>query len=64
MSRFDVGVYAGGSLTSRWYESRTLTLNGTTTPIENDDAQDYAPGYAPVFGAQVTAWALPGWGCG
>jgi hypothetical protein len=59
ISRFDLGVYAGGSLTSRWYESRTVTLNGTTTPQDNEDSQEYAPGYAPVFGAQATAWALP-----
>ncbi|CAA9359257.1 MAG: hypothetical protein AVDCRST_MAG68-4291 [uncultured Gemmatimonadetes bacterium] len=62
VSRFDLGVYAGGSLTSRWYESRTITLNGTATPVENDDAQDYAPGYAPVFGAQATFWVSPMFG--
>ena len=62
VSRFDLGIYAGGSLTSRWYESRTLTLNGTPTPTENDDAQDYAPGYAPVFGAQATFWLTPMFG--
>jgi hypothetical protein len=62
MSRFDLGVYAGGSLTSRWYESRTVTLNGTMTPTGNDDAQDYAPGYAPVFGAQATFWVTPMFG--
>ncbi len=61
-SRFDLGVYAGGSLTSRWYESRTVTLTGTATPTENDDAQPYAPGYAPVFGAQATFWVTPMFG--
>jgi opacity protein-like surface antigen len=59
ISRFDLGVYAGGSLTSRWYESRTLTLNGTDNPVRNDDDQDFSPGYAPVFGAQATFWLTP-----
>ncbi|HEY0035416.1 MAG TPA: hypothetical protein VGB66_01950, partial [Longimicrobium sp.] len=59
ISRFDLGVYVGGALTSRWYESRTITLNGTTDPIENDDAEDYSPGYSPVFGAQATYWLTP-----
>ena len=59
ISRFDLGVYAGGSLTSRWYESRTLTLTGTEDPIRNDDDQDFSPGYAPVFGAQATYWLTP-----
>jgi len=54
-SRFELGVYAGGSLTSSWFESRTVTLNGTANPVENDDATSYQTGYAPVFGANV-AW--------
>ena len=59
ISRFDLGVYVGGSLTSRWYESRTVTLNGTTEPVRNDDSQEFSPGYAPVFGAQATYWLMP-----
>jgi hypothetical protein len=61
-SRFDLGVYAGGSATSRWYESRTITLNGTDTPRENDDRQAFKPGYAPAFGAHATFWATPMFG--
>jgi hypothetical protein len=61
-SRFDLGVYAGGSATSRWYESRTIVLNGTDTPTENDDRQAFKPGYAPAFGAHATFWATPMFG--
>jgi hypothetical protein len=57
--RFDVAVYAGGSLTSAWFESRTLTLNGTDDPTENDDGESFQPGYAPFFGAHLTFWATP-----
>ena len=61
-SRFDLGIYAGGSGTSAWFESRTVTLNGTETPDDNDDGQSYAPGYAPIFGAQATFWLTPAFG--
>ena len=57
--RFDVAVYAGGSLTSSWFESRTVTLNGTEDPTENDDGESFSPGYAPFFGAHLTFWATP-----
>ncbi|MEW5931321.1 MAG: hypothetical protein AB1941_27970 [Gemmatimonadota bacterium] len=61
ISRFDVGVYAGGSLTSPWFESRTVTVaNGEVT--EGDDGEGYTPGYAPAFGAMATYWATPGFG--
>jgi opacity protein-like surface antigen len=60
--RFDVAVYAGGSLSSPWFESRTVTLNGTEEPTENDDAEDFSPGYAPFFGAHLTFWASPMFG--
>jgi hypothetical protein len=61
-SKFDLGVYAGGSLTSNWFESRTVTLNGTTTPTDNDDGEGYAPGYAPAFGALANFWFAPALG--
>jgi hypothetical protein len=61
-SQFDLGVYAGGTLTSNWFESRTVTLNGTDTPTENDDAEGYAPGYAPAFGALANFWFTPAFG--
>jgi hypothetical protein len=61
-SRFDVGVYAGGAATSRWYESRSITLNGTDAPTENDDRQAFKPGYSPAFGAHATFWATPMFG--
>jgi hypothetical protein len=61
-SRFDLGVYAGGSLTSSWFESRTVTLNGTDTPADNDDGEGYAPGYAPAFGALANVWLAPALG--
>jgi len=57
--RFDVAVYAGGSLSSPWFESRTVTLNGTPEPTQNDDAEEFSPGYAPFFGAHLTFWATP-----
>jgi hypothetical protein len=58
-SMIDLGVYAGGSLTSRWFESRTITLTGTGSPAENGDGEGYAPGYAPAFGALATLWLSP-----
>lgn len=33
---------------NRWYESRTVTLNGTETPTRNDDEVAFKPGYAPA----------------
>jgi hypothetical protein len=60
--RFDVAVYAGGSLSSPWFESRTVTLNGTGEPTDNDDGESFSPGYAPFFGAHVTFWASPMFG--
>ncbi|HEX6371930.1 MAG TPA: hypothetical protein VF006_23605 [Longimicrobium sp.] len=61
-SRFDIGVYAGGSLTSDWFESRTLMLNGTDTPTENDDGEGFAPGTGGAFGALATLWLTPALG--
>jgi hypothetical protein len=61
-SRFDLGIYAGGSITSRWFESYTLTLDGTPAGQRNDDAQGYAPGFAPAFGAFAAFWATPSLG--
>jgi hypothetical protein len=61
-SRFDLGVYAGGTLTSDWFSSRTITLNGTPDPVENDDEQGFSPGYAPAFGALANLWLTPGLG--
>ncbi|HYW13037.1 MAG TPA: hypothetical protein VE871_13850 [Longimicrobium sp.] len=61
-SQFDLGVYAGGTLTSNWFESRTVTLNGTDTPADNDDGEGYAPGYAPAFGALANFWLTPSFG--
>jgi hypothetical protein len=61
-SQFDLGVYAGGTLTSNWFESRTVTLNGTATPTDNDDGEGYAPGYAPAFGALANFWLTPAFG--
>jgi hypothetical protein len=58
-SRFDLGIYAGGSLTSDWFESRTITLNGTDSPTQNDDDEGHAPGYAPAFGALANLWLTP-----
>jgi len=60
--RFDLGIYAGGTLSSRWFESRTVTLDGTTTGQQNDDGQSYSPGFAPAFGAFATFWASPSFG--
>jgi hypothetical protein len=59
VSRFDLGVYAGGSLTSAWYESRTVTLNGTANPTENNDETSYAPGFGGAFGAVANFWFTP-----
>ena len=58
-SRFDRGVSAGGSISSRWFESSTVTLDGTPTGQRNDDAQGYSPGFAPAFGAFATYWLTP-----
>jgi hypothetical protein len=62
VSRFDLGVYAGGAYTSNWFESRTVTLNGTATPVENDDAEGFAPGAGGAFGALATFWFTPALG--
>lgn len=61
-SRFDLGVYAGGAYTTSWFESRSVTLNGTTTPDEGGDGEDYRIGLAPMFGANATFWATPVFG--
>jgi hypothetical protein len=57
--RFDLGVYAGGTLSSRWFESHTVTLDGTPTGARNDDGENYSPGFAPAFGAFATYWLSP-----
>jgi hypothetical protein len=62
VSRFDLGVYAGGAYTSNWFDSRTVTLNGTNAPTENDDAEGFAPGFGGAFGAQATFWFTPALG--
>ena len=62
LSRFDLGVYAGGTLTSDWFESRTVTLNGTDTPTENDDDEGFSPGTGGAFGALATFWFTPALG--
>jgi hypothetical protein len=59
--RFDLGVYAGGSITSRWFDSHTVTLNTTQNPTEGED-EGYSPGYAPAFGAFATFWLSPAFG--
>jgi hypothetical protein len=59
VSRFDLGVYAGGSLTSAWFDSRTVTLNATATPIDNNDEESYAPGFGGAFGAIANFWVTP-----
>lgn len=61
-SRFDLGVYAGGAYTSSWFESRSITLNGTPIPDDNDDGEGYRIGLAPMFGANATFWATPAFG--
>ncbi|HEX5872189.1 MAG TPA: hypothetical protein VFY65_17285, partial [Longimicrobium sp.] len=61
-SRFDIGVYGGGSLTSNWFESRTVTLNGTDTPMENDDDEGFSPGTGGAFGALANLWLTPAFG--
>ena len=57
--RFDLGIYAGGTLSSRWFESHTVTLDGTPTGMRNDDGENYSPGFAPAFGAFATYWLSP-----
>jgi hypothetical protein len=58
-SQFDLGVYAGGAYTSNWFESRTVRLNGTGTPTENDDAEGFAPEFGGAFGALANYWVTP-----
>jgi len=57
--RFELGIYAGGTLSSRWFESHTVTLDGTPTGSRNDDGENYSPGFAPAFGAFATYWLSP-----
>jgi hypothetical protein len=61
-SRFDLGIYAGGSLTSDWFSSRTVTLNGTANPTQNDDEEGFAPGVGGAFGGLATFWVTPALG--
>ena len=61
-SRFDLAVYAGGSLTGDWFQSRTVRLDGSGQAVENDDGEGYAPGYAPVFGVHAAFWLTPALG--
>jgi hypothetical protein len=61
-SQFDLGVYAGGTLSSDWFASRTVTLTGNGDPTENDDDEGYSPGYAPAFGALANFWVTPAFG--
>lgn len=60
-SRFDLGVYAGGTLTSDWFQSGTVTLLGNGDPLVNDK-EGFAPGYAPAFGALAHFWVTPAFG--
>ncbi len=57
-SRFDLGIYAGGALTSSWYETRTVVVGGGNV-TENDDEEGQKPGYSPAFGAMATWWVMP-----
>jgi hypothetical protein len=60
-SRFDLGIYGGGAYTTPWFTSRTGTVaNGAFT--ETGEAESYAIGFAPVFGANATYWATPYFG--
>jgi len=44
---FDLGIYAGGSWTSSWFEIGD---------------EGYQVGFGPIFGATATYWATPGFG--
>jgi hypothetical protein len=57
-SMIDLGVYAGGSLTNDWFTSRTISLDGTDSPVANGDG-GYSPGYGPAFGALANLWLTP-----
>jgi hypothetical protein len=46
-SLFDLGIYAGGSWTTSWFDI-------------NDEG--YQVGYGPIFGAAATYWASPSFG--
>lgn len=47
-SQFDLGFYAGGSISSRWYDANAAF-----------DEQAYKIGYAPIIGGQGTLWFTP-----
>ncbi|HEU0300653.1 MAG TPA: hypothetical protein VFR37_14380 [Longimicrobium sp.] len=53
-SQLDVGVYAGGSVTTNWFRSRPVA-----SPAENGGGEGLAPGYGPVFGAMASLWITP-----
>ena len=57
-SRFDLGLYAGGSVTSSWFRSRLVTVSGGEVTGETE-GESYKPGYAPIGGVQATFWATP-----
>ncbi|HLM67072.1 MAG TPA: hypothetical protein VK358_06050, partial [Longimicrobium sp.] len=61
-SQFDLGVYAGGSFTSDWFESRTVRLNGSGAPQEDGDGEGYSPGFGGAFGGLATFWLTPAFG--
>jgi hypothetical protein len=47
-SAFDLGLYAGGAVTSAWFDE----ADGTPWRI----------GGSPIFGGQATWWLAPSWG--
>jgi hypothetical protein len=57
-SRFDLGLYVGGAYTTRWFDSRAVTVsNGVVT--ENDDEEGFRPAYSPLAGLEVAYWPWP-----
>lgn len=61
VSRFDLGVYAGGAFTTDWFEGRTVTVSGGNV-TDNDDGEGFRPGFGGAFGSTATFWFSPGLG--
>jgi hypothetical protein len=59
--RFDLGVYAGGSWTSDWFQSRFVTSTGGAI-TEEPGGQGFRIGAGPIFGAAATFWTSPAFG--
>jgi len=56
--RTELGIYVGGSATSRWYDAYTATVSGGAVTARTAE-QAFKPGYAPIAGLVASYWITP-----